>query len=186
MDTSTPLFPPPTDQAPSPIPPPAATGSPPPPPPGPASPSSTDEGRLPPLPAASSRAPAAVSFVIASSGAERVEELLRERVTLTARLGELDAEQERVARAVQRIGGAGAATTRPFTGAHPVRVGDAAQLDTEIRTRQDQMKDLTASISKHELELLDLERGPRHPWLALLAVLFVLAAVAAGIYVAVR
>jgi len=115
----------------------------------------------------------------------QVEGLLRERNALTTRLSELDAKRERVARAVQRVGGPSAAG-RPFTGAHPLRISDVAELDAQLAGRNAEMKELTASISKHELALLRLDQPSRSRWWAFVAVLVVLAGVAGSIYLAVR
>ena len=130
-------------------------------------------------------APAASGCVIASGCRVQTATLLAERARLARQLAGLDAESERLARAVQRVGGLGTGV-RPFTGAPPVRVSSSLELETDIKRLEAEMKQLTADISRRELQLQALERpSPRRRWVAVLVVVVVLAAAAVAIALAV-
>src|SRR5262245_4756331 len=130
-------------------------------------------------------ASAASGCVIASGCRVQTATLLAERARLTRQLAGLDAESERLARAVQRVGGLGTGV-RPFTGAAPLRVSSSLELEADIKRLEAEMKQLTADISRRELELQALERpSPRRKWVAALVVVVILAAAAVAIVLAV-
>ncbi|MGD9704723.1 MAG: hypothetical protein AB7Q42_00495 [Acidimicrobiia bacterium] len=122
---------------------------------------------------------------MSSSGTTEIRALLAERAELSRQLGELDAESERLARVVQRVGGL---TTgpRPFTGAPPVRLASSTLLESEIQRLSEEMKRLTADISSRELELQALERKSTRRWLVGLVVVVVLVAACVAGFLVVR
>ena len=170
---------------------------PPPPPPLVAPPSgSTPTALLPPLAdgptrlaeqtATALRRPARGSVLPAISY-EEVKQLLAERARLGDRLVELDAEGERLTRAVQRVGGV-TPGPRPFTGAPPIRVASTSELDERLSRLTGEMQELTATISAQELKLQDLDEPSRRRRVVRIFVLLVVIAAAAGaaVYLAVR
>ena len=112
--------------------------------------------------------------------------MLERRSQLNTELARLDAEAERLARAVQRVGGA-AAGSRSFTGAPPVVIEDSSRLDARIERLTEEMGQLTGTISGHELDLHELERpGQRRALVLSVLLLVVIASVAIGVFLAVR
>lgn len=125
--------------------------------------------------------------VLPSQSEAEVRRLLAERSQLADRLTALDADSERLARAVQRVGGAGG-HGRPFTGAPPQLISSSAELHDRLETLTNEMRDLTATISANELKLqdLDLPSRKRRVFGTVLLLLLIAAAVGAGVYLAVR
>ena len=179
--------PPPPPPPPPPLPPsPPSTGAriPPPPPPG---------AVIPPLPPGLATFRPVVSdrptagCLLSSVGAVETRALLAERAHLAQRIVGLDAESERLSRAVQRVGGPSPVPARPFTGAPPLQLGSSAEIEGEMRRLTAEMNELVAGISGRELELQALDRRSNRRWiLSLLAFAVVAAAVVAAVLVAVR
>ena len=103
------------------------------------------------------------------------------------RLASLDADSERLARAVQRVGGADGHVRR-FTGAPPQLISSSTELHDRLEALSREMQDLTATISANELELqdLDLPSRRRRVFGTVMLLLLIAAAVGAGVYLAVR
>jgi hypothetical protein len=125
--------------------------------------------------------------LLSSVGAVETRSLLAERVLLAQRLVDLDAESERLSRAVQRVGGPSPVMARPAAGAPLLQLGSSAEIEGEMRRLTTEMKDLVAEISRRELELQALDRPAKRRWLlSLLAFAVVTAAVVAMVFVVVR
>ncbi len=106
---------------------------------------------------------------------------------MAQRLVDLDAESERLSRAVQRVGGPTLVVSRPMAGEAPLQLGSSAEIEGEMRRLTTEMNDLVADISRRELELQALDRPAQRRWLlTLLAFAVVAAAVVAAVFVVVR
>ena len=124
---------------------------------------------------------------MSSVGAVETRSLLAERALLAQRLVDLDAESERLSRAVQRVGGPSPVVSRPVAGEPSLQLGSSAEIEGEMRRLTTEMNELVADISSRELELQALDRPARRRWLlSLLAVAVVTAAVVAAVLVVVR
>lgn len=125
--------------------------------------------------------------VLPATSHDEVKRLLTERVRLCDRVSELDSEGERLARAVQRVGGL-AAGPRQFTGAPPILIASTSELGERLDRLSREMQDLTATISAQELKLQDLDRlsRRRHVIRTVLLLVVIATAAAAAVYLAVR
>ena len=121
-----------------------------------------------------------------ASGAE-VRRLLADRAQLVDRLGELDAESERLTRAVQRVGGVDG-RGRPFTGAPPPLITSTAALHERLDLLNCEMRQLTGTISAAELKIQEIEQPSRRRRVigTLVLLVAIAAAVGAAVYLVVR